>query len=73
MHSITTVKQLDALNVDRMVAGYRAGFKNTPNYTERDQAYWHGYLNGQADGGFMQNSIEQQELARVVVARSRAH
>ena len=73
MRAITTVKQLDALNIDLVVVGYRAGFKNTPNYTERDQAYWHGYLNGQVDGGFMQSSVEQQELARAVVARSRAH
>ena len=73
IEAITTVEQLDALDSDRMVAGYLAGFHNEPNYTERDRAYWHGYMNGQVDGGFMPISDEQAELARAVVASRRTH
>jgi hypothetical protein len=70
---VTTVEQIDAMETDTVVRGYRAGFKNTPDYTQREQAYWHGYLNGQVDGKHMQISDEQRQLARAVVARQRAN
>jgi hypothetical protein len=73
MEPITTLAQLDALDGDVIVEGYRAGFHNTPNYTRREQAYWHGYLNGQVDGGFMQLSVEQQQLAHAVFERGDFH
>lgn len=60
---ITTEADLDALDQDLIVAGYRAGFHNTPDYTQRDQAYWHGYMNGQVDGHHMPISREQEVLA----------
>jgi hypothetical protein len=60
------------MDSDAMVRGYLAGFSNTPDYTQRDQAYWHGYLNGQVDGKHMPLSDEQRQLARAVVARQRA-
>ena len=63
---ITTQAQLDALDSDLIVAGYRAGFRNVPDYTQREQAYWHGYLNGQVDGHHMPISREQMLLARNV-------
>lgn len=66
-NDITTVEQLNELNSDDMVRGYRAGYSNTPNFTEKDRAYWHGYMNGQVDGGHMQSSRTQQELARAYV------
>ena len=66
---VTTVEECEALDRDVMVKGYRAGYANTPDYTQRDKAYWHGYMNGQVDGGFMPASPEQQELARAYVAR----
>ena len=69
---ITTVKQLDSLNEETLVRGYLAGYNNTPNYTETDQAYWHGYLNGQCDGKHMPISEEQRALARAFVDRMRA-
>lgn len=70
---ITTVKALNQLDSDLMVSGYRAGYKNLPDYTQRDQSYWHGYLNGQVDGHHMQKSDEQRILAREVVRYWRAH
>lgn len=70
---ITTVEQLDALDSDVMVIGYRAGFRNTPDYTQRDRAYWHGYMNGQVDGHHMPIADEQRRLAHALVESQRAH
>lgn len=67
MTPITTVEALDALDEDLMVLGYRHGLRTTPDYTQRDQAYWHGYMNGQVDCGAMPSSKEQQQLAHVLV------
>ena len=70
---ITTVEQLNQLDEDAMVLGYRAGFDNRPNFTEKNPAYWHGYLNGQVDGNHMPISEAQRELARAYVQRKGAH
>lgn len=61
---ITTLAQVDALDDDLLVAGYRAGLNNQPDYTQKSQAYWHGFNNGQVDGKHAQASSEQMELAR---------
>lgn len=65
---ITTAAELDALDTDDCVRGYMAGRKQQPDYTQRGQAYWHGYLNGCVDGGHMQPSAEQMALVADVVA-----
>ena len=67
--AITTLEQLEALDTNLCVSGYRAGIDQQPDYTQRDQAYWHGYLNGQVDGKHMQISDQQRELAHAVVHR----
>ena len=70
MKAITTLAELDALDGDAMLDGYRAGLGFVAiNYTRKDQAYWHGYLNGQVDRREAPISPEQQELARLVVER----
>lgn len=73
MKAVTTLEQLAALDGDTMLAGYLAGYHNEPNYTRREQAYWHGYLNGQVDGGYMPKSDEQAQLARAYIARAVQH
>jgi hypothetical protein len=70
---VTTLAELNALDQDAILAGYLAGFSNEPNYTRREPGYWHGYMNGQVDGGYMPKSDEQAELARVYVSAQRAH
>lgn len=65
---VTTIEELQTLDSDQVVKGYLAGYKNLADFSERDRAYWHGYLNGQVDGGFCKSAPEQAELARVVVA-----
>lgn len=47
---LRTLADLDALDDDLVVAGYRAGLRNQPDYTQTSQDYWHGFMNGQVDG-----------------------
>jgi hypothetical protein len=65
---ITTSAEADALDSDQVVAGYRAGWRDQPNYTRTEQAYWHGYLNGQVDSGRMEASPAQRAVAKDAVA-----
>jgi hypothetical protein len=70
MKAITTLEELDALDGDAMLDGYRAGLGFAQiNYMRKDQAYWHGYLNGQVDRGLAPISPEQRQLARLCVER----
>lgn len=69
---VTTLEELAALDQDLMVVGYYAGLSNEPDYSQQDKAYWHGFLNGQVDKGFIKSSPDQQQLARVVVADLRS-
>lgn len=71
MKPITTAEELSKLNSDEMVAGYMAGLKSSPNYTQRSNSYWHGYMNGQVDCGAMPISDEQRQLACTVVAKNK--
>ena len=70
MPPITTIEQLNTLDQESIVPGYLAGFKNNPDYTRKEQGYWHGFLNGQVDGGFIPISDEQRILARALVANA---
>ena len=49
---VATVEELSALNTDEIVEGYFDGFDNEPAPGDnRSKSYWHGYRNGQVDGG----------------------
>lgn len=61
---ITTLEEVDALDDDLLVAGYRAGLRDQPDYTQTAQAYWHGFNNGQVDSSRCEPSEEQRTLAR---------
>lgn len=69
---ISTLAQLDALDDDLILAGYRAGlgFKAV-NHMEKDPAYWHGYRNGQVDCGLEPPSPQQSQLSREFVESGR--
>jgi hypothetical protein len=70
MNEVTTLEELDSLDSDLMVQGYRAGLGFISiNYTVKDKAYWHGYLNGQVDRGLAPISPAQQQIARLCVER----
>lgn len=48
---VTTAEELDSLDSDDIVEGYRDGRANEPRPTgNRSKGYWHGWRNGQVDG-----------------------
>ena len=65
---VRTVEELRQLNEDDIVTGYRAGLKNSPDFSQRDRVYWHGFLNGMVDGCHAKSTPQQDELARQYVA-----
>ena len=69
---VTTMEQLNALDSDAILAGYRAacGFTQT-DYSRKDQAYWHGYLNGIGDKTPSTITADQREPARAYWASQR--
>jgi hypothetical protein len=70
---ITDPAELESLDESQLVAGYRAGLENAPDWSARDPGYWHGYLNGLVDGGHVTTPSEvQRELARRYVEQARA-
>lgn len=70
MEEISTLAQLDALDQDAIVLGYRHGLREVADHTRTDQAYWHGYMNAHSDrNGY--STPAQQQLAREYVASMR--
>lgn len=52
---VSTFADLETLDPDEIVEGYRDGRENEPEPTgNRSRAYWHGWRNGQVDGGHAQ-------------------
>lgn len=71
---ILTKEQAQELDEELCVKGYLTGLKDwQPDYTQKEQAYWHGYLNGQVDCGKLPISDEQRALARDWVAKGKMH
>jgi hypothetical protein len=70
---ITTRAQLDALDQDSILEGYRAGMGFIPvNHTKTDRGYWHGFNNGQIDRGLVPSGPENAALARECIDEFRA-
>lgn len=70
---VTTVADLDTLNSEEIVEGYRDGRAGEPEPgNNRSRSYWHGCRNGASDGRHRDIDAAQRELAHVVVAAQRA-
>jgi hypothetical protein len=72
---VETLADLDLLDEDEIVRGYREGCKcaDEPG-SDKSRSYWHGWRNAQTDKGRAQPDIHQQRLvAQYVGARSRGH
>lgn len=66
---VYTLADLDSLNQEDVIEGYRDGRANEPAPGDnRSRAYWHGWRNGQADGGYTEPDQAQQDLAREFLA-----
>jgi hypothetical protein len=69
---VSTVAELDTLDSDEIVEGYRDGRNNEPPPTgNRSKAYWHGWRNGMADAGHMELDGAMRQLAHEVVEQSK--
>ena len=70
---VTTLVDLDALNDDEILHGYRDGRKNDPEPGgNRSRAYWHGWRNGRVDGRHVADpDPAQQQLVRLWLDRER--
>lgn len=69
---VSTLDDLDSLNDDEIVAGYREWRKGDPQPgPNRGRAYWHGWMNAARDHGEQPISPEARELAHVWLQRER--
>lgn len=65
---VATVEELSALDADEILEGYLDGFDNEPAPGDnRSKSYWHGYRNGQVDGGYVSADAAQASLAKEVI------
>ena len=65
---VATVEELSALDNDEIVEGYMDGFDNEPAPGDnRSKSYWHGYRNGQVDGGHVAADAAQVALAKEII------
>lgn len=67
---VATKIDLDLLDNDEIVDGYRAGFRgeNAPG-SDKSRSYWHGWRNAMVDRGLADPDIAQIALCREVVGR----
>lgn len=69
---VTTLADLDSLDADEMLEGYRDGRDGEPEPgNNRSRSYWHGHRNGAVDGGHRQKDAAQALLAHFVLERER--
>jgi hypothetical protein len=68
---ISNLAELDALDTEELLEGYRDGLNNEPEPSgNRSRSYWHGWRNGMVDKGHRKGDAAQAELARQFVERS---
>lgn len=66
---ITTIADLDTLDSDEIVEGYRDGRSGEPEPgNNRSRSYWHGWRNGMVDGGRLKLTPEMGALGEVVIS-----
>ena len=69
---VRTKAELDLLDEDEIVEGYRAGFAGAPAPgSDKSRSYWHGWRNAQVDRGFCAADDAQMQLVREVVGKYR--
>lgn len=60
---VRTLADLDTLDRDDMLAGYRAGLCGAPEPGNlHSRAYWHGWRNGRVDAGLAEKDADQCQL-----------
>lgn len=69
---VTTFAELDTLDDDEILEGYRDGFAGEAEPgNNRSKSYWHGWRNGAIDKGYLKPDAESFALAREYVERTK--
>lgn len=69
---VRTKADLDFLDEDEIVEGYRAGFRGEPEPgSDKSRSYWHGWRNGAADTRRIPSDDAMTQLAREIVGKYR--
>ena len=69
---VTTLEDLDALDMDEVTEGYRFGYAGNPepNHHAVSRSFWHGWRNGSMDAGHLPHDAACRELAAAFNARA---
>ena len=71
---LSTAAELELLDDDDCVAGYRAGRRGAPEPgSDRSKSYWHGWRNGMMDTGRLPIDAAAQNLVTELVRKLHAH
>jgi hypothetical protein len=69
---VTTLAELDSLDLDDMVAGHMSAERGDPEPGEnRGRAFWHGWRTRMMDLGEIETPLEHKVLVHMVVDRMR--
>jgi hypothetical protein len=69
---LSTMAELDALDSDECLAGYRSGWSGDPEPgSDKSKSHWHGWRNGMMDSGRMALDTASHSLVREVVGTYR--
>ncbi|AZW14229.1 hypothetical protein CS344_20155 [Bordetella bronchiseptica] len=69
-HPVRTKADLDLLDHDEIVQGYREGLAGAAQPgSDKSRSYWHGWRNAQVDRGWAKPDDAQCQLAREYVGR----
>lgn len=71
---ISSLRELDLLDADDIVAGYRAGRDGASEPgSDKSKSYWHGWRNAMMDRRQIPHDEASTSLAREFVLKQRAH
>lgn len=71
---ISTAAELDLLDIDDIVDGYRAGLRGASEPgSDKSRSYWHGWRNGMVDTNRMPMDWAMWALVEEHIRRKRAH
>ena len=69
---IKTKAELNLINDDECIEGYRAGLKNSPAPgSDKSKSYWHGWRNGMVDAKHAVIDEAQILLAREIFGKNK--
>ncbi len=69
---VETAKDLESLEDDEILEGYRAGLRGAPEPgSDKSRSYWHGWRNGSSDGGHREHDSSQSKLAEELYGPAR--